>query len=55
MAVAGERLAKRLSNKRPMESFNRVHDATPGYEFLNLYMPTLQAKALGQGLGEDRL
>jgi enoyl-CoA hydratase len=48
-------LTKRLINKRLMDSFARVHDAALGYEFLNFYMQTPQAKALGQGRGEDRL
>ena len=48
-------LTKRLINKRLMDSFNRIHDAALGYEFLNFYMQTPQAKALGQGRGEDRL
>jgi hypothetical protein len=38
-----------------MESFNRVHDASLGYEFLNFYMQTPQAKELGQGRGEGTL
>jgi enoyl-CoA hydratase len=46
---------KRLINKRLMDSFSRVHDAALGYEFLNFYMQTPQAKALGKGRGEDRL
>src|SRR3954454_6569017 len=48
-------LTKRVLNKQVMASFNRVHDAALGYEFLNFYMQTPQAKALGGGRGEDRL
>jgi enoyl-CoA hydratase len=48
-------LTKRVLNKQMMESFNRVHDASLGYEFLNFYMQTPQAKELGQGRGEGTL
>jgi enoyl-CoA hydratase/carnithine racemase len=48
-------LTKRVLNKQAMASFNMVHDAALGYEFLNFYMQTPQAKALGQGRGEDKL
>ena len=48
-------LAKRVLNKQAMANFNLVHDAALGYEFLNFYMQTPQAKALGKGRGEDRL
>ena len=48
-------LTKRILNKQAMASFNMVHDAALGYEFLNFYMQTPQAKALGKGRGEDRL
>jgi enoyl-CoA hydratase len=48
-------LTKRVLNKQAMASFNLVHDASLGYEFLNFYMQTPQAKALGQGRGEGRL
>jgi enoyl-CoA hydratase len=48
-------LTKRVLNKRVMESFNQVHDAALGYEFLNFYMQTPQAKELGQGRGEGTL
>jgi enoyl-CoA hydratase len=48
-------LTKRVLNKQVMASFNRVHDAALGYEFLNFYMQTPQAKELGQGRGEDIL
>jgi hypothetical protein len=42
-------------NKQAVASFNLVHDAALGYEFLNFYMQTPQAKALGQGRGEGEL
>jgi enoyl-CoA hydratase len=48
-------LTKRVLNKQVMASFNRVHDAALGYEFLNFYMQTPQAKELGQGRGEGIL
>src|SRR5262245_28780444 len=48
-------LTKRILNKQAMASFNMVHDAALGYEFLNFYMQTPQAKALGRGRGEDKL
>jgi enoyl-CoA hydratase len=48
-------LTKRVLNKQAMASFNMVHDAALGYEFLNFYMQTPQAKALGQGRGEGKL
>lgn len=48
-------LTKRVLNKQTMASFNMVHDAALGYEFLNFYMQTPQAKALGQGRGEGVL
>ena len=48
-------LTKRVLNKQAMASFNMVHDAALGYEFLNFYMQTPQAKALGQGRGEGVL
>ena len=48
-------LTKRVLNKQTLASFNQVHDAALGYEFLNFYMQTPQAKALGQGRGEDKL
>ena len=48
-------LTKRVLNKQTLASFNQVHDAALGYEFLNFYMQTPQAKALGQGRGEGRL
>ena len=48
-------LTKRVLNKQAMHSFNLVHDASLGYEFLNFYMQTPQAKALGQGRGEQNL
>jgi enoyl-CoA hydratase len=48
-------LTKRVLNKQAMASFNMVHDAALGYEFLNFYMQTPQAKALGQGRGEGIL
>jgi hypothetical protein len=38
-----------------MASFTMVHDAALGYEFLNFYMQTPQAKAIGQGRGEGTL
>lgn len=46
---------KRVLNKQAMMSFNQVHDAALGYEFLNFYMQTPQAKDLGQGRGEGTL
>ena len=46
---------KRVLNKQALASFAMVHDAALGYEFLNFYMQTPQAKALGQGRGEARL
>jgi enoyl-CoA hydratase len=48
-------LNKRVLNKLAMANFNLVHDAAIGYEMLNFYMQTPQAKALGQGRGEDVL
>src|SRR5262249_13431888 len=48
-------LCKRVLNKQAMAAFNLVHDAALGYEFLNFYMQTPQAKALGKGRGEGRL
>jgi enoyl-CoA hydratase len=48
-------LTKRVLNKQLMASFNQVHDAALGYEFLNFYMQTPQAKELGQGRGEGTL
>jgi enoyl-CoA hydratase len=48
-------LTKRVLNKQVMASFNQVHDAALGYEFLNFYMQTPQAKELGQGRGEETL
>jgi enoyl-CoA hydratase len=48
-------LCKRVLNKKMLASFNRVHDAALGYEFLNFYMQTPQAKELGQGRGEGTL
>ena len=46
---------KRVLNKQVLAQFNQVHDAALGYEFLNFYMQTPQAKALAQGRGEDKL
>jgi enoyl-CoA hydratase len=48
-------LTKRVLNKQAMASFNQVHDAALGYEFLNFYMQTQQAKELGKGRGEGTL
>ena len=48
-------LTKRVLNKQAMASFNLVHDAALGYEFLNFYMQTPQAKSLGGGRGEGTL
>jgi enoyl-CoA hydratase len=48
-------LQKRILNKQALASFNLIHDAALGYEFLNFYMQTPQAKALGQGRGEEKL
>jgi enoyl-CoA hydratase len=48
-------LTKRVLNKQAMASFNLVHDAALGYEFLNFYMQTPQARALGEGRGERTL
>ena len=44
-----------MLNKQAMAAFNMVHDAALGYEFLNFYMQTPQAKELGQGRGEQKL
>lgn len=46
---------KRVLNKQAMASFNQVHDAALGYEFLNFYMQTPAAKELGKGRGEGTL
>lgn len=46
---------KRILNKQMLAQFNQVHDGALAYEFLNFYMQTPQAKALGQGRGEDKL
>lgn len=46
---------KRILNKQMLASFNLVHDAALGYEFLNFYMQTPQAKRLGEGRGEREL
>jgi enoyl-CoA hydratase len=48
-------LTKRILNKQALASFNLIHDAALGYEFLNFYMQTPQAKELGKGRGEDQL
>ena len=48
-------LMKRVLNKQVLAAFNLVHDAALGYEFLNFYMQTPQAKALAQGRGEGTL
>jgi enoyl-CoA hydratase len=48
-------MTKRILNKQALAAFNLVHDAALGYEFLNFYMQTPHAKALGQGRGEDTL
>ena len=48
-------MTKRLLNKRALAAFADMHDAGLAYEFLNFYMQTPQAKALGAGRGEDRL
>jgi enoyl-CoA hydratase len=48
-------MTKRLLNKRALASFNDIHDAALGYEFLNFYMQTPEAKASGGGRGEHRL
>lgn len=48
-------MTKRVLNKQMLANFNLVHDAALSYEFLNFYMQTPQAKALGEGRGEDRL
>jgi enoyl-CoA hydratase len=48
-------LTKRVLNKQMLANFNLVHDASLAYEFLNFYMQTPQAKAQGDGRGEDRL
>jgi enoyl-CoA hydratase len=48
-------LTKRILNKPALAAFNQTHDAALGYEFLNFYMQTPQAKALGQGRGEGTL
>jgi enoyl-CoA hydratase len=48
-------MTKRVLNKQMLANFNLVHDASLAYEFLNFYMQTPQAKAQGEGRGEDRL
>jgi enoyl-CoA hydratase len=48
-------LTKRILNKQALAAFNLIHDAALGYEFLNFYMQTPQARALGKGRGEDKL
>lgn len=48
-------MQKRILNKQLMASFNMVHDAALGYEFLNFYMQTPEARALGKGRGEGKL
>lgn len=48
-------MTKRLLNKRALAEFAAQHDAALGYEFLNFYMQTPEAKARGGGRGEDRL
>ena len=48
-------LTKRVLNKQMLANFNLVHDASLGYEFLNFYMQTPQAKDLAKGRGEDKL
>ena len=48
-------MTKRVLNKQALANFNLVHDASLGYEFLNFYMQTPQAKAQAQGRGEDTL
>ncbi|HWG03373.1 MAG TPA: enoyl-CoA hydratase/isomerase family protein [Beijerinckiaceae bacterium] len=48
-------MTKRLLNRRALMEFAAQHDAALGYEFLNFYMQTPEAKARGGGRGEDRL
>jgi len=48
-------LTKRALNKPALAAFNSIHDAALGYEFLNFYMQTPEAKALGKGRGETDL
>ena len=48
-------MTKRVLNKQMLAQFNLVHDASLGYEFLNFYMQTPQAKELAKGRGEDKL
>jgi enoyl-CoA hydratase len=48
-------MTKRVLNKQMLAAFNSIHDAALGYEFLNFYMQTPQAKALGKGRGETKL
>ena len=48
-------MTKRLLNRRALMEFTSQHDAALGYEFLNFYMQTPEAKARGGGRGEDRL
>jgi enoyl-CoA hydratase len=48
-------MTKRVLNKQMLAQFNLVHDASLGYEFLNFYMQTPQAKDLAKGRGEDKL
>ena len=48
-------LTKRVLNKQLLTQFNMVHDASLGYEFLNFYMQTPEARAQGKGRGEETL
>ncbi len=48
-------LTKRVLNKQLLAQFNMVHDASLGYEFLNFYMQTPQAREQGKGRGEETL
>ena len=48
-------LTKRVLNKQMLAQFNLVHDASLGYEFLNFYMQTQQAKEAAKGRGEQEL
>jgi enoyl-CoA hydratase len=45
-------LQKRILNKQALASFNLIHDAALGFEFLNFYMQTPAAKERGHGRGE---
>ena len=48
-------MTKRLLNKTTLAAFAAHHDAALGYEFLNFYMQTPEAKARGGSRGEGEL